>query len=104
MVKLFELEWLLAKLLRKLSASAITLSDTRFEYPPLRQAVRLSGDFLPSLPKKAAVMLVRSYVHGVVIACAAERSPVVIPGPTSGSDFVFDPLHYLALLERKIGA
>ena len=49
-------------------------------------------------------MLVRSYVHGVVIACAAERSPVVIPGPTSGRDFVFDPLHYLALLERKIGA
>src|SRR6266849_2965886 len=100
MVKLFELESLLAKLLRKLPASAITLSDTRFEYPPLPQALRLSGDFLPSLPKKAAVVLVRGYVHGVVIACAAEEIARRIPGPTSGRDFVFDPLHYLALLER----
>src|ERR671933_741816 len=48
-------------------------------------------------------VLVRGYVGQVVIACGAE---VIARHPRSygREDFVFDPLHYLALLERKIGA
>jgi hypothetical protein len=48
-------------------------------------------------------VLVRGYVHEVVIACGAE---VIARHPRSyeRADFVFDPLHYLALLEQKIGA
>src|SRR3954452_18030285 len=46
---------------------------------------------------------VRGYVGEVVIACGAE---VIARHPRSYAreDFVFDPLHYLALLERKTGA
>jgi hypothetical protein len=48
-------------------------------------------------------VLIRGYVHEVVISCGAE---VIARHPRSHEreDFVFDPLHYLALLERKIGA
>jgi len=48
-------------------------------------------------------VLVRGYVHEVVIACGAE---VIARHPRSyeREDFIFDPLHYLALLERKLGA
>jgi transposase len=48
-------------------------------------------------------VLVRGYVGEVVIACGAE---VIARHPRSYAreDFVFDPRHYLALLERKIGA
>ena len=48
-------------------------------------------------------VLVRGYVHEVVIACGTE---VIARHPRSyeREDFVFDPLHYLALLEQKIGA
>ena len=48
-------------------------------------------------------VLVRGYVGEVVIACGAE---VIARHPRSYAreDFVFDPLHYLALLERKTGA
>jgi transposase len=48
-------------------------------------------------------VLVRGYVHEVVISCGTE---VIARHPRSyeREDFVFDPLHYLALLERKIGA
>jgi transposase len=48
-------------------------------------------------------VLVRGYVDEVVIACGAE---VIARHPRAygREDFVFDPLHYLALLERKIGA
>jgi len=48
-------------------------------------------------------VLVRGYVHEVVIACGAD---VIARHARSyeREDFVFDPLHYLALLERKIGA
>jgi hypothetical protein len=48
-------------------------------------------------------VLIRGYVDSVVIACGAD----VIARPLRSyerEDFVFDPLHYLALLERKIGA
>jgi len=48
-------------------------------------------------------VLVRGYVHEVVIACAAEEI-ARHPRSYEREDFIFDPLHYLALLERKIGA
>src|SRR6266481_2829567 len=46
---------------------------------------------------------IHRYIHEVVISCGAE---VIARHPRSyeREDFVFDPLHYLALLERKIGA
>ena len=48
-------------------------------------------------------VLTRGYVHEVVICCGAD---VIARHPRSyeRADFVFDPLHYLAVLERKIGA
>ena len=48
-------------------------------------------------------VLVREDVHEVVIACAAEEI-ARHPRFYECEDFIFDPLHYLALLERKIGA
>jgi transposase len=48
-------------------------------------------------------VLVRGYVHEVVICCGAE----VIAGHRRSyerEDLIFDPLHYLPLIERKIGA
>ena len=48
-------------------------------------------------------VLVRGYVHEVVISCGAE---VIARHPRSyeREDFVFEPLHYLALIEQKIDA
>jgi len=48
-------------------------------------------------------VLVRGYVHEVVITCGGE---VIARHPRSyeREDFVFDPLHYLALIEQKINA
>jgi transposase len=48
-------------------------------------------------------VVVRGYVHEVVISCGAE---VIARHPRSyeRDDFVFDPLHYLALIEQKINA
>src|SRR6202521_2921878 len=48
-------------------------------------------------------VLVRGYIHEVAIACGAEEI-ARHPRSYECEDFVFDPLHYLALLERKIGA
>ena len=48
-------------------------------------------------------VLIRGYVHEVVIACGAE---VIARHPRSyeREDFVFNPLHYLALIEHKTNA
>ncbi|MFQ5923614.1 MAG: IS21 family transposase, partial [Anaerolineales bacterium] len=48
-------------------------------------------------------VLVRGYVHEVVISCGAE---IIARHKRSyeREDMIFDPIHYLALLERKIGA
>ena len=48
-------------------------------------------------------VLVRGYVHEVVISCGSE---VIARHRRSyeREDFVFDPLHYLPLLEQKTGA
>ena len=48
-------------------------------------------------------VLVRGYIHQVVIACAGQQI-ARHPRSYQREDFVFDPLHYLALLEEKIGA
>jgi transposase len=48
-------------------------------------------------------VLVRGYVHEVMIACAGEEIARHARS-YQHEDFVFNPLHYLALLERKIGA
>lgn len=48
-------------------------------------------------------VLIRGYVHEVVISCGAEIIARHVRS-YEREDFVFDPLHYLALLERKIGA
>jgi transposase len=48
-------------------------------------------------------VLVRGYVHEVIVACGAE---VIARHPRSyeREDFVFNPLHYLALIEQKANA
>ncbi len=48
-------------------------------------------------------VLVRGYVHEVIIACGAE---VIARHPRSyeREGFVFNPLHYLALIEQKTNA
>jgi transposase len=48
-------------------------------------------------------VLIRGYVHEVVIACGGE---IIARHPRSyeREDFVFDPLHYLALIEQKTNA
>ena len=48
-------------------------------------------------------VLVRGYVHEVVIACGAE---IIARHRRSSEteDFIFDPLHYLALIEQKTNA
>jgi hypothetical protein len=48
-------------------------------------------------------VLIRGYVERVVISCAAE---VIARHQRSyeRENLVFDPLHYLALIERKVGA
>ena len=45
-------------------------------------------------------VLVRGYVHEVVIACGAE---VIARHVRSWEkeDYIFNPLHYLALIEQK---
>ncbi|MCV0384804.1 MAG: IS21 family transposase, partial [Erythrobacter sp.] len=60
------------------------------------------GHVIPSAYGHREV-LVRGYVHEVVIACGAE---IVARHLRSWEkeDFVFDPLHYLALIEQKTNA
>jgi transposase len=48
-------------------------------------------------------VLIRGYVDAVVISCGADIIARHVRS-YDREDFVFDPLHYLALLERKIGA
>ena len=48
-------------------------------------------------------MLVRGYVQEVVISCGTEAI-ARHPRSYEREDFVFDPLHYLALIEQKINA
>jgi transposase len=48
-------------------------------------------------------VMVRGYVDAVAVAVGAEEI-ARHPRSYDTADFVFDPLHYLALIERKVGA
>ncbi len=48
-------------------------------------------------------VMVKGYVDSVAIAVGAEEI-ARHPRSYDSADFVFDPLHYLALIERKVGA
>ena len=82
-----------AKLFEILSAGVTALSLVRY---------RSSDDSVPTAFGHRHV-LIRGYVHEVVIACGAE---VIARHPRSyeREDFVFNPLHYLALIEQKTNA
>ena len=70
--------------------------------PRCRWSYRLNDYSVPTSWGHRDV-LVRGYVHEVVISCGAE---VIARHPRSyeRQDFVFEPLHYLALIEQKINA
>ncbi len=48
-------------------------------------------------------MLVRGYAHEVVIA-GGTHVIVRHPRPWEKEDYIFDPLHYLAMIEQKTNA
>jgi hypothetical protein len=77
----------------KMSTSVSSLSLVRY---------RLNDYSVPTTYGHRDV-LVRGYVHDVVISCGTE---VIARHARSyeREDFVFDPLHYLALIEQKINA
>jgi hypothetical protein len=64
---------------------------------------RLNDYSVPTTYGHRDVFVVCGYVHDVVISCGAE---VIARHPRSYErhDFIFDPLHYLALIEQKINA
>jgi len=69
-----------------------------------RSLVRYRGnDYSVPIAHGHREVLVRGYIHEVVIACGAEEI-AGHPRSYEREDFVFNPLHYLELLERKIGA
>jgi hypothetical protein len=69
-----------------------------------RSLVRYQGnDYSVPVAYGHREVLVRGYVHQVVISCGDQ----VIAQHTRSyqkGDFVYDPIHYLPLLERKVGA
>ena len=79
--------------MRKVATGVSSLSLVRY---------RLNDYSVPTTSGHRDV-LVRGYVHDVVISCGAE---VIARHPRSYErhDFIFDPLHYLALIEQKINA
>ena len=90
--------------LQRLSATPYDACDKRAGRVSTLSLVRYRGtDY--SVPTRFGhcEVLVRGYVHEVVISCGAE---VIARHPRSYAheDFVFDPLHYLSLLERKTNA
>ena len=62
-----------------------------------------TNDYLAPVAYGHRDVLVRGYVDVVVISCGSE---VIARHPRSyqRDDFVYDPIHYLPLLERKPGA
>ena len=62
-----------------------------------------NNDYSVPTPYGHQKVLIRGYVHEVVISCGAE---IIARHPRSyeREDFVFNPLHYLALLEQKTNA
>ena len=91
-------------LLQRLPATAYDACDKRPGRVSSLSLVRYRGtDY--SVPTRFGhgEVLVRGYVHEVVISCGTE---VIARHPRSyeHEDFVFDPLHYLSLLEHKTKA
>src|ERR1700724_220394 len=97
---------------RSVSGWRVTLPPSRRCRPRLTTPARRSRRVSPryrwcdySVPTSFGHrdVVVRGYVHEVVISCGAE---VIARHPRSyeREDFVFDPLHYLALIEQKINA
>ena len=68
-------------------------------YARVRRACHVEGMSTP----EASRVLIRGYVDEVVISCGAE---VIARHRRSydSEDLIFDPLHYLPLIEQKIGA
>jgi hypothetical protein len=90
--------------LQRLPATAYDACDKRPGRVSSLSLVRYRGtDY--SVPTRFghSEVLVRGYVHEVVISSGGE---VIARHPRSyeREDFVFDPLHYLSLLEQKTGA
>src|SRR3977135_2585048 len=77
----------------KVSTTVSSLSLVRY---------RLNDCSVPT-PHGHHNVLVRGYVHEVMISCGAE---VIARHPRSyeREDFIFEPLHYLALIEQKSSA
>ena len=66
--------------------------------------VRYKGnDYSVSVAYGHREVLVRGYVHQVVISCG-EKVIARHRRSYEKGDFVYDPIHYLPLLERKVGA
>jgi hypothetical protein len=47
--------------------------------------------------------LIRGYVHEVIIGCGSEEI-ARHPRSYDREDLIFNPIHYLPLLEKKVGA
>ena len=80
----------------------VTHYDASDRYVP-RQLARWCGTGAVPVAYGHREVLVRGYVDRVVISCGSE---VIARHARSyeRDDYVFDPVHYLPLLERKVGA
>jgi hypothetical protein len=87
-----------------LPASPYDACETRTGRVSSLSLVRYRGnDYSVPTAYGHRAVLIRGYVETVVIACGAEIIARHLRS-YEREDFVFDPRHYLALLERKIGA
>lgn len=97
------LEWERGTLL-ELPATPYDASDKRLTRVNSLSLVRYKGnDYSVPVAYGHRGVLVRGYVHQVVISCG-ERVIARHRRSYDKDDFVFDPLHYLSLIERKVGA
>ena len=87
-----------------LPAASFDACDQRAGRVSSRSLVRYkTSDYSVPVAYGHRDVMVRGYVDQVVISCGAE---VIARHPRSyeRDDFVYDPIHYLPLLEQKIGA
>lgn len=77
----------------KVSTRATSISMVRFR----------SNDYSVPVAFAHHEVQVRGYVHEVIIGCGAEVIARHVRSYAK-ADMVFDPMHYLPLLERKVGA
>lgn len=87
-----------------LPASAYDACDKQTGRVCSLSLVRYRGnDYSVSTAYGHREVLIRGYVGTVVISCGADIIARHVRS-YEREDFIYDPLHYLALLERKIGA